>query len=163
MPAVQTPVIYSPRFRSPSAKGSQRFAAAVVACVAIAVLGLAAWLEPSPTGVGTHVGTHFLKPCPWIAQRNMPCPSCGMTTSFSWFVRGNILASLYVQPMGCALAFCTAVAFLACTYIAVTGRAAWRIARFIPVVPIIWSLVGLWLLAWGWKVFIHLRGIDGWS
>ena len=40
-----------------------------------------------------------------------------MTTSFAWFVRGNWLASFYVQPMGFVLALGTGALFWASLFI----------------------------------------------
>ena len=50
-----------------------------------------------------------------------------MTTSFAWFVRGNLLASLWVQPMGLALAVIVAMTFWLALYMAVSGKPAWRL------------------------------------
>lgn len=86
-----------------------------------------------------------------------------MTTSFSWFVRGNLLASLYVQPMGLLLAICTTAAFWVALYIAVTGIPALRLTSSISAAYWLMPMFGLAILAWGWKIFIHLRGIDGWQ
>jgi hypothetical protein len=85
-----------------------------------------------------------------------------MTTSFAWFVRGNIAASFYVQPMGCVLAVLTVVTFWTGLYIAATGRAAYRLILFIPARYYVLPLLGWALAAWGWKIFIHTSGIDGW-
>jgi hypothetical protein len=86
-----------------------------------------------------------------------------MTTSFSWFVRGNLLASFYIQPMGMVLAICTTAAFWVSLYIAVTGIPALRLTSSIP--PSYWLLpmFALVILAWGWKILIHITGHDGWQ
>src|SRR5262245_31491696 len=55
----------------------------------IAVLALARWLEPSPLGYGTHRQLGLL-PCSFRRITGYPCPSCGMTTAFAWFVRGQL-------------------------------------------------------------------------
>ena len=85
-----------------------------------------------------------------------------MTTSFSWFVRGNWLASLYVQPMGYALAVMTSIAAWAGFYIAITGKPAHRLLRLVPSRYYLFPLLCLAVAAWGWKMFLVLRGIDGW-
>jgi hypothetical protein len=88
--------------------------------------------------------------------------SCGMTTSFSWFVRGNLLASLYVQPMGMALAMITACCVWGGSYVAATGRPVYRLLRLLPGRYYLFPLLALGVLAWGWKILIHLNGLDGW-
>jgi len=85
-----------------------------------------------------------------------------MTTSFAHFVRGELLASLYVQPMGFLLATSAAIVFWASAYIAWTGRPVHRLLKRLPALPIILTLAGFAIVAWGWKMFIHTRDIDGW-
>jgi hypothetical protein len=139
-----------------------RFLAAGVGLGCLAVLILAASLTPSPTGMSTHAQCLGLPDCTFLQNTKLPCPSCGMTTSFAWFARGNLVASAYVQPMGMILAVMTAAAAWGGLYIAITGRPVHRLLRLLPsrytLIPLL--LVGV--LAWGWKIFIHLNGIDGW-
>jgi len=85
-----------------------------------------------------------------------------MSTSFAWFVRGNLLASLWVQPMGLALAAIVAMTFWLALYMAVSGKPVWRLLSLIPARLWLPAMMTLAVLAWGWKIFIHLRGIDGW-
>ena len=92
----------------------------------------------------------------------MPAPTCGMTTSFAWFVRGNLVASLYVQPMGTVLAALTAAAVFAGAYIACTGRPVYRLMNFVPAPRIYIPLMVVGVGAWAWKIFIYLAGMDGW-
>ena len=62
----------------------------------------------------------------------IPCPSCGMTTSFAWFYHGNLPASFYVQPAGFLAAYLTfAVGFFA-LYQALTARPVYRLLRLVP-------------------------------
>jgi hypothetical protein len=85
-----------------------------------------------------------------------------MTTSFSWFVRGNIVASLYVQPMGTVLAVLCCCAVWAGIYIGVTGRPVYRLLQLAPGQYLLVPLAVMAAVAWGWKIFIHLSGHDGW-
>jgi hypothetical protein len=87
--------------------------------------------------------------------------TCGMTTSFALVADGRLLAALWVQPLGAVLAVLTVFTFWIGSYIAVTARPVWRLLPG-------WSagytalLVGLAAgLAWGWKIVIHLLGVDG--
>ena len=45
---------------------------------------------------------------------------------------------------------------------AVTGRPAYRVLRRLPVGLTAGTIIALWLAAWGWKMFLVIRGIDGW-
>jgi hypothetical protein len=51
-----------------------------------------------------------LPPCTFYAVTRLPCPSCGMTTSFALLMHGDLAASLRANAVGTLLAvFCLAV------------------------------------------------------
>lgn len=154
-------IIYARRAAAAPVTPAGRALAGTLALGCLAVLVVAAWLAPSPSGFGTH-REMGLTECAFLARTGLPCPACGMTTSFSWFVRWNLAASLYVQPMGTVLAVWCGLTVWVGGYIAATGR---PLHRLIGVVPDRWYLIPLLTMAivgWAWKMFIHLRGIDGW-
>lgn len=158
------PIIYAPRFTGSRLSLWGRLIAAGIGLSCLLVLLLAAWLTPSPDGTGTHTGLSVmrLQPCQFLYASDLPCPSCGMTTSFAFFARGKWLASLWVQPMGFVLALLAAVGVWVGLYEAVTGRPAHRIFRQIPYNYWLIPLLGFAIVAWGWKILIHLQGWDGW-
>ena len=89
---------------------TRRVRAAVVAVAAGLVLlfGAAAWLNPygpdgTPRGMGTHTQLG-LPECNFLRLTGVPCPSCGMTTSFALLMHGDIAASLRTNPVGTLLA-----------------------------------------------------------
>jgi hypothetical protein len=65
--------------------------------------GVAFCLEPSPNGYGTHQQLG-LPPCTFRMLFGISCPSCGMTTSLSHFVRGQFLQSIDANAAGFLLA-----------------------------------------------------------
>jgi len=134
--------------------------AAAMAC--LGVLLIAAKLNPNRSGVGSHRQLG-LQECQFESRTGLPCPTCGMTTSFAHFVRGQIVASLWVQPMGTVLALLTMMVFWAGLYIAITGRPAHRLLNFIPARYYLWPLLIFGVVAWGWKIWIHVTGRDGWG
>ena len=69
----------------------------------ISGFGLSVYLKPSSRGFGTHEQLG-LAPCSFQQLVNLPCPSCGMTTSFSHFVRGQWLRSLQASTTAFVLA-----------------------------------------------------------
>jgi hypothetical protein len=85
-----------------------------------------------------------------------------MTTSWAWFVRGNLVASFYVQPMGFVLAVAASMAVWAAAYIAITAKPAYLLLGFIPIRYTLLPALMFGIAAWGWKIFIRLRGLDGW-
>ncbi len=70
------------------------------------LLGLAKRLEPDPRGFGTHTQLG-LRPCAFATVTGRLCPTCGMTTSFAWLVRGRIDRSWQANPAGCLFALLT--------------------------------------------------------
>lgn len=85
-----------------------------------------------------------------------------MTTSVSYFAHGRVLASLYLQPMGAMLGLLAAGGFWLGLYEATSARPVHRVLLWWGGR---WFLIGVasWaILAWGWKILIHLMGIDGW-
>lgn len=138
-----------------------RLTALGVALVVLAPLIIASMLRPSPDGYGSHQELG-LAPCQFMQRTGLPCPSCGMTTSWTWFVRGNLQASFYTQPMGMVLAALAAGCFWIALYCALTGRPVFRLLRVILSRYYFVPLLSFAILAWGWKIFIHLTGHDGW-
>lgn len=68
---------------------------------------LAASVEPDPRGFGTHQRLG-LPPCSFQILFGVSCPSCGSTTSFAHFVRGQWFASLRSNPGAFVLALVAA-------------------------------------------------------
>lgn len=98
----------------------RRLIALVVVVATGSVLGIASWLEASGDGLGTHQQLG-LPPCGWILTMDIPCPTCGMTTSFTHAAHGRFGESFLAQPLGSLLAIATAMAFLAGLLQLVTG------------------------------------------
>lgn len=159
-PAV--PEIYSPKWCPGPLPVWSRLLWGVLAAACLLVLLTAATLKPSPDGLGTHeeLGLHE---CEWLEHTGFPCPSCGMTTSWTWFAHGNLAASFYIQPMGFVLAILCVMLFWSSVYLAATGRNPSLLLRHIPMVRLGVVLLIIWAAAWMWKIYIHAHGIDGWS
>lgn len=159
---VAVPPIYA-RIPSPARLGwVGRSCAAAVAFACLAIFFIAASIRPDQSGVGTHQQLG-LQACQFEERTGLPCPTCGMTTSFAFFIRGQILASFFIQPMGMILAGLCAMTFWAAAYIAISGGPAHRLFRYLPTSRLLFVFFALVLLAWGWKIFIHVTGRDGWN
>jgi hypothetical protein len=79
----------------------------------VTVFVIAARLNPyNPDGSARRLATHRqmgLPPCTFYEATGLPCPSCGMTTSFALLVRGDVVNSLRANAVGTLLAlFCLA-------------------------------------------------------
>lgn len=90
-----------------------------------AVLGLARALRPDSAGVGTHLQLG-LAPCVVLSLTGIPCPMCGMTTTFSLLAHGELLRALHNQPFGVFLFSATVLAAVLGAVDLLTGRGAWR-------------------------------------
>jgi hypothetical protein len=157
-----TPAIFSPRIRPAPLSGQARVGLGLLAAGCLVLLFTAASILPSPTGVGTHEGLG-LHGCQFLENTGLPCPSCGMTTSWAWFVRGNLAASAYIQPMGFLLALAAAMTIWAAGYSALSGRNLAPLLRRLPGKSLLLCLLGFAVAAWAWKIYIHLHGLDGWT
>jgi len=80
----------------------------LIASILIGVFSVAWWLNPyHPDGTPRRMATHRqlgLPPCNFVILTGKPCPSCGMTTSFALFIRGDLRASLQANWVGTLLA-----------------------------------------------------------
>jgi len=74
----------------------------------LALLATAAWLTPSPRGLGTHQQLG-LPPCTIVAWFGIRCPSCGMTTAWAHLLRGQVVSALRANAGGAMLALAAAV------------------------------------------------------
>jgi hypothetical protein len=155
------PLIYSPQVVARPLGPVGRLLAVAVSLTCLAGLGTAALLKPNPTGLGTHTALG-MAPCGFQQWTGIPCPTCGMTTSWAWFARGNLAASLWVQPMGTVLAVMAVFGFWSGLYIAFTARPAHLLLSYVPSGYIVRWLATFAILAWIWKIYIQLHHLDGW-
>lgn len=80
----------------------ERCLAALAAIALLCPLALAAVLRPDPLGHGTHQQLG-LPPCTFVVLFGRRCPSCGMTTSWSHLVRGEVAGAAKANAGGALL------------------------------------------------------------
>ena len=90
--------------------------AAGLAAMAGGVLSVARWLHPAARGYGTHTELR-LPPCNFLRLTHLPCPSCGMTTSFAWAARMDFWQAFLANPFGLLLFFGTVALIPACIFL----------------------------------------------
>jgi hypothetical protein len=125
------------------------------------VLGVAAWLSPfDEEGRPLRMETHLqlgLPPCTFRLVTGMPCPSCGMTTSFALLMHGALADSLRANAVGTLLAVGCVLLIpwsLACAY---KGRRYGIVSIEKTVLILVIVFVTLALLRWlvvlalGWQ------------
>lgn len=133
------------------ATSAERWGAFVLAVAMLAVCGAAWLLKPDPRGFGTHEQFAFA-PCQMQWLFGIPCPFCGMTTSFAHAAHGHFARAFAVQPAGALGFFAAWIGLIGGAIIAMTG---WW-----PVLPMEmlhsrwawWSALGIVLLAWIYKI-----------
>jgi hypothetical protein len=79
----------------------------------LAITAVGAFLRPSHVGHGTHEQLG-LPPCPSVLIFDRPCPGCGLTTSWTALIHGDLASSFSAHALGPFLyLFFTATAVLA--------------------------------------------------
>ena len=129
-----------------------------VSMLALAALGVCAFLPPEPSGLATHekVG---LPPCGFLAHTGVPCPTCGATTGASLFVHGRPAAAWRTHPMGVVVA-CGLMLLVPAGLI--SAAAGWRWLDRLKRIPrpawtaLVCIFLGLCLIGWRGRVRRYL-------
>ncbi len=87
-----------------------------------------------------------LPPCNFKKSTGIPCPSCGMTTSFAMLVRGDVGNSLRANWVGTLLAVALAISIPWAVWTAARGRYLW-VERLEFAVPIVLGVYVVLMLA----------------
>jgi hypothetical protein len=56
-------------------------------------------LTPAPAGLGTHVQLG-IPACAFLSWFGLPCPTCGLTTSFAHMARWELAGAFSAHPLG---------------------------------------------------------------
>jgi hypothetical protein len=123
-----------------------------VALGLVGVFAIAWWLDPygsdgSPLLMETHRQLG-LPPCTFKEITGLPCPSCGMTTSFALLVRGDLGNSLRANAVGTLLAGLFLLLVPWCLASAARGRTLFVRSVEKAVTLTVLAFLGLMLLRW---------------
>ncbi len=119
--------------------------------VATTVLGIARVLHPADKGVGTHQQLG-LPPCFFLSFTGIPCPACGLTTSFAHTVRLNFREAFFTQPFGLVACIATAL-LIPLSFYLMKRRVAWM--SFITARgsnKVMYLTIALMVLGWIYKI-----------
>jgi Protein of unknown function (DUF2752) len=124
-----------------------------LACVSGIVLTIARVLSPSPNGIGTHQQLG-LPPCFFHQFTGIPCPTCGMTTSFAHTVRLQFYEAFIVQPFG-MLACMLMALFIPLSFVLMRRRVPWmKLLTARGSNAVMFVLLALFVAAWIYKIGI---------
>jgi hypothetical protein len=130
-----------------------RLCLVLIAVVLVGVFALAIWLDPYKDGRVWLEGTHQqfgLPQCTFKDVTGLPCPSCGMTSSFALLMRADILRSLQANAVGTGLALALLITIPWCLASALRGRllfirsVEWVLLWFVIILTT--SLLFRWLI-----------------
>ena len=117
----------------------------------LALLAVAASLEPDPSGLGTHQGLG-LPPCSLLTLTGRRCPSCGMTTSWANLVRGRVLTAVEANAGGTMLAATAALGGPWLLAAGLWGRWRWFRPNEYMLVGGTLAVVIVTFAQWGWRM-----------
>jgi len=141
--------------KAPPALRRHRVMGLLMAAPCLALLGIAAWLTPSETGMETHRQLG-LPPCGFYRTTGYPCPTCGMTTAFTHAAHGHFWRSFVTQPAGFVLSVVCAMLALVGLWSAATGMDGAGLAgRVLGRKAVLLALGVLILGGWGWCAWQH--------
>lgn len=117
----------------------------------VALIGIGLWLEPAEAGIGTHQQLG-LPACTFLKLTGYPCPSCGLTTSFTHAVHLDFGRALAVQPFGLVF-FLAVIAWIPTSTVLIARGRKWNeIIESRRMTPILGALTLLYLAGWFWKL-----------
>ncbi|MCA9024740.1 MAG: DUF2752 domain-containing protein [Planctomycetaceae bacterium] len=113
----------------------------------LAGFALATSVSPDPRGFGTHQ-QFGLPPCTLRMLAGVPCPSCGATTSFAHFVRGEWPSAIRANGAAFALA-CVCLVQIPWSWVCIAKGRLWSITRPERTLIItLFTLGSLFILQW---------------
>ncbi|MGE0130055.1 MAG: DUF2752 domain-containing protein [Blastocatellales bacterium] len=147
----------SDAYSSPTSLDSYEYSksdqAKYIALVFVSSVGLitARLLQPSLHGVGTHEQLG-LPPCAFLHFTGIPCPSCGLTTSFAHAARLHFYEAFITQPFGFII-FCLTALSIPLSFYLIYSRSPWaKLIYSAKSNHMLYALIALYLLSWLYKI-----------
>jgi hypothetical protein len=114
---------------------------------ACSVLAVALWLKPAAVGYGmpTQLG---LPPCNFLLVPHLPCPSCGLTTSFAYAIRLQFWKAFLANYFG-LFAFFGTVALIPASIFLLWRRLSFRlITENRHFIKAVYAATAFYFLSW---------------
>lgn len=120
----------------------------VTACATLAVACL---IHPAACGYGTHTQLG-LPPCTFQRLTHLPCPSCGLTTSFAHAIRLHFREAFLASPFG-LLAFVGTLLMIPTSLALLWRRIPFRqMTESAQFCKVVYAASVLYILSWIFKV-----------
>lgn len=124
------------------------------------ILAIARYLSPSPVGFGTHQQLG-LPPCLFFKLTGIPCPNCGLTTSFAHAARLHFYLAFVTQPFG-VLAFSLTILSIPLSVFFIRRRISWQdLIQKQGITVLLCVLLFLYLLSWVYKIVSVKMSLPG--
>ncbi|MCI0661033.1 MAG: DUF2752 domain-containing protein [Acidobacteria bacterium] len=132
---------------------TDRAAYPIVIIISGITIAISRFLEPASRGVGTHEQLG-LPSCAFLHFTGIPCPGCGLTTSFAHAARLHIYQAFVTQPFGLLL-FVILTLSIPLSIILMLRRLNLSQILIPGMIRIItWSLVVFGLISWVYKIIV---------
>ena len=129
-------------------------AAVLVGCLGSAVLG--SILESDSSGIGTHTKLG-LPPCGFYTVTGIPCPTCGVTTSFVEAAHGRFAKSFFTQPLGLFTFAGICAGAVVLTAALVSGKSLFKLKLPLGAYTIMTMILVTVVLSWIYKIYVCLQ------
>src|SRR4030095_10825456 len=113
-------------------------------------------LHPDPRGLGTHEQL-FLPPCWFHWWTGIPCPACGLTTSFAYLAKGDFLKGFQTHPMGPVLFLLAIMGFVYALISLFRRRPSWEILESTASFWVTIALLSGLIITWACKISTQER------
>jgi len=130
-----------------------RSEAVMVFLICAAVLAGSWLLQPNADGTGLQNAPPYGL-CLFRAITHLPCPFCGLTTSFTLMSRGRVLEALRCNVLGPPAYLLTWLGLLTGTYGIITRRGA--LPRWLKGSRAAKVIIAIIAVAWAVNIYIHL-------
>ena len=123
-------------------------------CVGAIIIGR--MLMPSPSGIGTHTLLGF-PPCGFYKITGIPCPTCGVTTSFVLAAHLKFKESILTQPVGFFVFILVFLCAVAAAIFFLAGKSLFNLNLKVSGYKIAIAIIIFVLISWIYKIFICLK------
>ncbi|TWT31609.1 DUF2752 domain-containing protein [Blastopirellula retiformator] len=130
------------------------FSRSLLGLVGLTVAGLlvtAATLTPNKQGLGTHQQLG-LPPCSSRVWFGVRCPACGMTTSWAYLTKGNVVGSIRSNAAGFLLGLTALVSAPWLLITAARGRPPLGYPNEIAALVVVCSIAAVMAIEWLFRV-----------